>query len=124
MIESRRVVCLIKPPSGGTITTDRCLTHIRDAAHSESFLVQKLFYNDTFVDVLFRGLDCDKKSPRCLTGTFVPNDRSQCLYCVLPIMQCAFGAHLDVGLAERRTPCRFIGNLTFSSLFLGEDGRQ
>jgi len=25
-----------KPPSGGTITTDRCLTHIRDAAHSES----------------------------------------------------------------------------------------
>jgi len=24
-----------KPPSGGTITTDRCLTHIRDAAHSE-----------------------------------------------------------------------------------------
>ena len=25
-----------KPPSCGTITTDRCLTHIRDAAHSES----------------------------------------------------------------------------------------
>jgi len=25
-----------KPPSGGTITTDRCLTHLRDAAHSES----------------------------------------------------------------------------------------
>jgi len=25
-----------KPPSGGTITTDRCLTHIRDAAHSNS----------------------------------------------------------------------------------------
>jgi len=25
-----------KPPSGGTITTDRCLTHIRDAAHSEN----------------------------------------------------------------------------------------
>jgi len=24
-----------KSPSGGTITTDRCLTHIRDAAHSE-----------------------------------------------------------------------------------------
>ena len=29
-----------KPPSGGTITTDRCLTHIRDAAHSESPLPQ------------------------------------------------------------------------------------
>jgi len=26
-----------KPPSGGTVTTDRCLTHTRDAAHSESF---------------------------------------------------------------------------------------
>ena len=25
-----------KPPSGGTITTDRCLTHIRDAMHTES----------------------------------------------------------------------------------------
>jgi len=24
-----------KPPSGGTITNDWCLTHIRDAAHSE-----------------------------------------------------------------------------------------
>jgi len=27
-----------KPPSGGTITTDRCLTHIWDVAHSESIL--------------------------------------------------------------------------------------
>ena len=25
-----------KPPSGGTITTEQCLTHIRDAARSES----------------------------------------------------------------------------------------
>jgi len=32
------------------------------------------------------------------TSTFVPNDRSQCLYCVFPIMRCALGAHLDVGL--------------------------
>ena len=24
-----------KPPSGGTITNDRCITHIRDAVHSE-----------------------------------------------------------------------------------------
>jgi len=91
----------------------------------QSFQVRKLFYNDTFVDVLFRGLDSDRKSSRSLpnTSTFVPNDRSQCLHCVLPIMRCAFGAHLDVGLAERRTPCRFVGNLTFPSLFLREDGR-
>ena len=27
-------------------------------------------------------------------------------------MRCAFGADLDVGLAKRRTPCRFVGNLT------------
>jgi len=91
----------------------------------QSFLVPNLFYNDTFVDVLFWGLDGDRKLSRCLlnTSTFVPNDRSQCLHCVFPIMRCAFGAHLDVGLAERRTLCRFVGNLTFPSLFLREDGR-
>jgi len=50
-----------------------------------------------------RGRDCLSN-----TSTFVSNDRSQCLHCVLPIMRCAFGAHLDVGLAERQTPCRFI----------------
>jgi len=86
-----------------------------------SFLVRKLFYNDTFVDVLFRGLNSDRKSSRCLlnTSTFVPNDRSQCLYCVLPIMRSVFGAHVDVGLAKRRTPCRFVGNLTFPAILLG-----
>ena len=51
------------------------------------------------------------------------HDRSQCLYCVLPIMRCAFGG---LWRSPRfwprgaRTPCR---NLTFPSLFLGEDGR-
>ena len=35
-------------------------------------------------------------------------------------MRCAFGVHLDVGLAERPTPCRFVGNFTFPSLFLGK----
>jgi len=38
-------------------------------------------------------------------------------------MRFAFGAHLDVGLAERRTPCSLVGNLTFPSLYLREDGR-
>jgi len=91
----------------------------------QSFPVRNLFYNDTFVDVLFKGWNGNRKSSRCLpnTSTFVPNDRLQCLYSVLPILRCDFGAHLDVGLAERRTPCRFVGNLTFPSLFLGEDGR-
>jgi len=42
--------------------------------------------------------------------------RMSCPSCGAPL------AHLDVGLAERRTPCRFVGNLTFPSLFLREDG--
>jgi len=45
---------------------------------------------------------------------FVPNDRSQYLYCVLSIMRCAFGSHLDLGLAERSTPYRFDGLCMFS----------
>ena len=92
----------------------------------QNFLVQNLFYNDIFLDVLFMRLDCERRLSRCLPNlsTFVPNDRSQCLYYVLPIMRCAFGAYLDVGLAERRTPCKFVGNLTFPSLFLGEDGHH
>ena len=40
----------------------------------ESFLVRNLFYNDTFIDVLFGGWDGDRKSSHCLsnTSTFVP----------------------------------------------------
>jgi len=58
----------------------------------KSFLVRKLFYNDTFVDVLFKGWNGDTKSSRCLpnTSTFARNDCSQSLYCVWPIMRCAF----------------------------------
>ena len=65
-----------------------------------------MFYNDTFVDVLFRDWNGDRKSSRCLpnTSTFVPNDRPQSVYCVLPIMQCAFGAHIDVGLSRSDQP--------------------
>jgi len=78
-----------------------------------------------FLTSFLRGWTATEGCRGCLpnTSTFVPNDRSQYLCCVLPIMRCAFGAHLDVGLPERPTPCRFVGNLTFSSLFLGEDGR-
>ena len=39
-------------------------------------------------------------------------------------MWCAFGAHLDVGLSERRTPCRFVGNLTFPSRWTPPSWRQ
>ena len=42
------------------------------------------------------------------TSALVPDDRSQCPFCVFPIMWCAFGAHMDVGLTERPTPYRFI----------------
>jgi len=68
----------------------------------QSFLVRNLFYNEIFLDVLFMRLDGERRLSRCLPNisTFVPNDRSQCLYCVLPIVRCAFGTHLDVGLAD------------------------
>ena len=38
-----------------------------------------MFYKDTLVDVLFRGLDVDRKSSRCLpnTSTFVPKKRNK-----------------------------------------------
>jgi len=89
----------------------------------QDFLVRNLLYNDICLDLLFMRLDGERRLSRCLPNisTSVPNDSSQCLYCVLPTIRCAIGAHLDVGLAEQRTPCRFVGNLTFPSLFLGED---
>jgi len=61
---------------------------------------------------------------RCLpnTSTFVPNDRLQCLYCVLPIMRCALAAHLDVSLAERPTPCRLTGTVHVFFPRFREDG--
>jgi len=48
------------------------------------------------------------------TSTFELDGRSQCLCCFLPINWCAFGAHLDVGLAQRPSPCRFAGTLHVS----------
>jgi len=92
-----------------------------------SFLVRNLFYDDIFVEVLLRGWDGERKSSRRSslpnTSTFVPNDRSQYLYCVLPIIWCAFEAHLDVGLAERPAPCRFVENVHISFPRFREDGR-
>jgi len=38
-------------------------------------------------------------------------------------MRCAFGAHIDVGLAERPTPCRFILTVRVSIRRFREDGR-
>jgi len=62
---------------------------------------------------------------RCLpnTSTFVPNDRSQCLYCVLPIIRCAFGALVEVVFAERLIPYRFIGTVDVSFPRFREGGR-
>jgi len=66
------------------------------------------------------------KLSRCLpnTSTFVPYDRSQCLYWILPIIRCAYCAHLDVGLVERPTPCRFIGTVHVSFPRFREDDRH
>ena len=67
-----------------------------------------MFYDDIFLDVLLKRLDGDRRLSRCLpnTSTFVPNDRSQCLYCVLPIMWCACGAHLLYLQAARHARIR------------------
>jgi len=72
----------------------------------QSFLVWNLFCSDIFVWRLFTRLDGDRNLSRFLpnTSSFVPNDPSQCLYSVLPMMRCAVGAHIVVGLAERPTP--------------------
>jgi len=51
------------------------------------------------------------------TGTFVSNDHSQC-----HIIRCDFGADLDVGLAERSIPRRFVGTFMFRDFILWKDG--
>jgi len=58
------------------------------------FLVWNFIYNDIFGDVLLRGWNSQRKLSRFLpnTITFVPNDFSQCIHCVLSIMRCAFGS--------------------------------
>jgi len=99
-----------------------------DLVLEQSFYFKSRSRTTFLLTSVLRGSGSKRKLSRCLPNTsmFVPNDSSdcsQCLYCVLPIMRCAFGAHLEVGLAERQVSCRFVGNLTFPSLFLGEDGR-
>jgi len=66
---------------------------------------------DIFVDVRFKRFGRREKVVALIanTSTFAPNDRSQCPFCFFPMMWCAFGAHLDVVLAERPTPCRSTG---------------
>ena len=55
------------------------------------------------------------ESPACLVqSTFVPNNCSLYLCCVLHIIRCACGAHLNVGFAERSTPCRLVETLHVS----------
>ena len=93
-----------------------------DLVLEQSFYFKSRSRTTFLLTTVLRGSGSKRRLSRCLpnTSTFVPNDCLQCLYCVLPIMRCAFGAHLDVVVAERRTPCRFVGNLTFPSLFLGK----
>ena len=90
-------------PSEAVVSLRTVVTFVAWFISRTEFSSSELFYNDIFLDVFFKRLDCERRLSRCLpnTSTFVPNDRSQCLCCVLPIVRCAFGAHLDVGLAER-----------------------
>ena len=52
--------------------------------------VRNLFYNDIFLDVLFKRLDGDRRLSRCLpnTSTFVPNDRLQLPHLLYVFLRC------------------------------------
>jgi len=116
---------LIGVQSEATVSLRTMVTFVTWSSSRTEFLVKKLFYNDIFDDVLFKRVGRRDKAVASFTSyksTFVPNARSQCLYCVLPIMRCAFGAHLDAGLAERPTPCRSIGTVHVSFPHFREDG--
>jgi len=91
----------------------------------QGFLIPNSFYNDIFVEVHLKRFGRREKVVALFANTsmFVPNDRSQCPFSVLPIMWCAACAHLDVGLAERPTPCRFIETGFVSFPCFREDGR-
>ena len=114
-----------EPQSEAAVSLRTMVTFVTWSSSRTEFLVKKLFYNDIFDDVLFKRVGRRDKAVASFTSyksTFVPNARSQCLYCVLPIMRCAFGAHLDAGLAERPTPCRSIGTVHVSFPHFREDG--
>jgi len=83
------------------------------------FLVSKVFYNAIYSNpilVYFKEEEQRNEFVGCLlnTSTLTPDGRSRCLCCFLPIIQCAFGAFLDVGLAQRQSMCRFVGTLHVS----------
>jgi len=56
------------------------------------------------------------------TSTHIPNDRSQCLYCVWPIMRCAFGAHRWPRRTVNPMHIHWVRVCTFSFLRSREDG--
>ena len=119
------------PVGGSEIPYLRLWSHYDEWSRSwhgwflgHSFLIRNSFYNDIFVDVRFKRFGRREKIVALIanTSTFVPHDRPQCPFCVLPIMLCACGAPLDVGLAERRTLCRFIGTAHVSFSRFRENG--
>jgi len=70
----------------------------------QGFLVWNLLYNDFFVDRPFSKLGRREKVVTCLPNTSMFVLNYKCLRCALPIIWCAFGAHQNIGLAERTTP--------------------
>ena len=69
--------------------------------------------------VLYKDWEGERKMSRVCLGQYKHSctklsDHPQRLCRVFPIIQCAFGAHLDLCLAERSTPCRFTGTLHIS----------
>jgi len=115
------------PTWGCALVKKKMVMFVTWPSSRTEFLVYKVFCNDIYSSSysgtwrrIKREVNLSRRLPN--TSTFVPNDCSQCPFCVLPITRCAFGAHLDVGLAERPTPCRFIGEVHVSFPCFREDG--
>jgi len=93
----------------------------------QNFLVHKVFNSA----ILFKIISCisRKLESEMSCRLFAQYNhvctgcRSQCLWSFVPIIRCAFDAHLDVGLAQQRSPCRFVGTLHFPFPDVGEGGR-
>ena len=79
--------------SEGAVSLRTVVKFVTWSSSGTDFVAKKLFYNVICVTSFLKGWDGKRKLSSCLpnTSTFVPNDRSQCLFCVLSITRCAFG---------------------------------
>jgi len=105
--------------SEAAVTLRTVVTFVTCLISRTEFLVSEVFYNAILCKIqhgLSRTIESEvRRGVLCFNeSTFVTDDLAQCLCNVLFIMRCAFGVHVDVGLAERPTTSRFIGTVHVS----------